>query len=162
LSATGLKPEDDDMEIDGPLRKEIRLALLDAFPLLSQLRLVVEETLGEPLQNITLANDMPTIAFDLIGWAKARGRLTELVLRALTENPGSAKLRMVADKFQFAGTTAGEIERIVVRGVPFENAGQWVDRCARLRRAICRFEPQRSRTSIAGFGSGSWSRPMSS
>ena len=141
------------MLIDGPFRKEIRLALLEAFPLLSELKLVVEETIGEPLQNITMANDMPTVAFDLIGWAKARGRLAELIIGASAERPKAPKLRGVADRFNLVDTTPGEEERIVVQGVPFENAGVWLDQFARLRRAVCRFEPQPQIETIEGFGS---------
>jgi hypothetical protein len=145
------------MELDGPFKKEIRLALLDAFPRLDQMRIVVEETLNEPLQNVTMAGDMPTVAFELIGWARSRGRLAELILGAAAENPGSGRLRTVADRFRFASSEPGEVERIVLQSVPFENAGQWLDRMARSRRAVCRIEPQPQTAdpnSLAGYGSG--------
>ena len=59
------------MEIDGKQRRQIREALLDAFPMPNDLRLVTDEVLDVPLQNVTsLNNDMPTMAFDLINWAK--------------------------------------------------------------------------------------------
>ena len=141
------------MELDGRFRKQIRESLLDAFPQLNELRMVVDNTLGEPLQNITMANDMPTVVFDLIGWAKARGRLTELVIGAAAENRGNDKLRTIADQFRLVQGGGGEHERIVVEGVPFENAGQWLDKFARLRRAVCRFEPQPETVSLKGFGS---------
>ena len=51
--------------IAGPARRELRLALLEAFPQPSELSMLVEETLGEPFVNISLANDMPTRTFDL-------------------------------------------------------------------------------------------------
>jgi hypothetical protein len=100
------------MEFDGAFRKQIRAALLDAFPQLNQLRIVVEDCLGEPLQNVTMANDMLTVVFDLIGWAKSRGRLTELVIGASAENPGNHKLRAIAEQFRFVQGGEGEPERI--------------------------------------------------
>src|SRR5437763_1000863 len=87
----------------GPFRKEIRLALLDAFPTPSDLRMLVEETLNEPLQNISLANDMPTVAFDLISWARARGRLTELIAGAAAERPRSNQLQDLSRLAERAG-----------------------------------------------------------
>jgi endonuclease G len=91
--------------------------------------------------------------FDLIGWARARGRLTELVIGASADNSGNQKLRTIADQFRLAQGGEGEPERIVVEGVPFENAGQWLEKFARLRRAVCRFEPQPATVSLQGFGS---------
>jgi hypothetical protein len=101
-----------------------------------------------------MADEMPTVVFVLIGWAKARGRLAELILGAADENPGSAELREVAERFRFAEEEAGEEERIVQPMVPFANAGEWLDRMARLRRAVCRFEPQPSKQSLVGHGTG--------
>lgn len=142
------------MEIDGQFRRRIRESLLDAFPRLNELRIVVDETLGEPLQNITMANDMPAVVFDLIHWAKARGRLTELIIGAAAENSRNHQLRALAEQFRLAEGGKGEPERIVVEGVPFENIGQWLDKFARLRRAVCRFEPQPATVSLDGYGSG--------
>jgi hypothetical protein len=130
------------------------MALLDAFPELSGLRIVVEDVLGVPLQNIPLGNNLPIIALDLISWAQARGRLAELVLGAVSENPDNPQLRAIADRFRFAEAVAGENERIVLQSVPFENAGQWLERLSRIRRAVCRIEPQPEAKSIAGYASG--------
>ncbi len=130
------------MEVDGRFRKEIRVALLDAFPQLSSLRILVDEVLDSPLQNITLADNLQTIVFDLIAWAVAQGRLAELVLGAASENPGNNRLKDIANRFRFAEANLGENERIVLQGIPFENAGQWLDRLSKIRRAVCRIEPQ--------------------
>jgi hypothetical protein len=141
------------VHIDGQLRKEVRLGLIDGFPQLNELRIFVEETLGEPLQNITMANDMQAVAFDLIGWARARGRLTELVMAASADRPGNTKLIKLAERFRFVPAEAGENERIVLKSVPFQNVGQWVEKMARCRRAVARFEPQPP-PDDSGYGSG--------
>lgn len=142
------------MEIDGKKRREIREALIEAFPMPAQLRLVTDDVLGEPLQNITSLNsDMPTMVFDLIVWAKSRGRLTELIIGSAAVNTGAARLKSLADQFRFPADAAGEVERIVLRDVPFENVGQWLDKLARLRRAVCRIEPQPA-PNVNGYGTG--------
>jgi V8-like Glu-specific endopeptidase len=142
------------MEIDGKKRREIREALMEAFPLPNNLRLVTDDVLDVPLQNVTsLNNDMATMVFDLITWVRARGRLTELVIGAAAANPGAPKLKAVADQFRFAAAAPGEVERIVLADVPFENVGQWLDTLGRLRRAVCRIEPQPP-PNVAGYGTG--------
>jgi V8-like Glu-specific endopeptidase len=142
------------MNIDGRKRREIREALIEAFPMPKDLRMVTDEVLNVPLQNVTgIGGDMETMAFDLIGWAQARGRLTELVIGAATVNPTVPGLKALADQFQFASSAPGEIERINLQDVPFENVGQWLDKLSRLRRAVCRIEPQPS-PDTSGYGTG--------
>jgi hypothetical protein len=142
------------VEIDGKKRREIREALTEAFPMPAQLRLLTDEVLDEPLQNITsLENNMPTMVFEVITWAQARGRLTELVLGAAAGNPGAARLKVLAEQFRFPADVPGEIERMVLKDVPFENIGQWLDRFTRLRRAVCRIEPQPG-PDLSGYGTG--------
>lgn len=142
------------MNVDGKFRKDIRLALVSAFPELSDLRILVEDVLGVPLQNISLGNNLPAIVFDLIAWAQARGRLAELVIGAASERQADARLREIADHFRFAEAAAGENERIVLQSVPFENAGQWLERLGRIRRGVCRVEPQPEAESVRGYASG--------
>lgn len=146
--------KEDRVKTDGKLRREIREALVQAFPMPKDLRMVTDEVLNEPLQNITgIDADMRTIAFNLIGWAEARGRLTELVIGAAEANPGAPALKAVAARFSFAGAAPGEVERIVMADVPFANVGQWLDTLGRLRRAVCRVEPQPP-PNTNGYGTG--------
>lgn len=142
------------MKLDGQQKREIREALLEAFPMPIDLRIVTDEVLDVPLQKITNINGgMEAIAFELIGWALARGRLTELVIGAAAVNPGAARLKVLAEQFQFAAAAPGEIERIVLKDVPFENVGQWLDTLSRQRRAVCRIEPQ-APPDMSGYGTG--------
>jgi V8-like Glu-specific endopeptidase len=142
------------MKIDGKKRREIREALVAAFPMPKDLRMLTDDVLNVPLQNVTgINNDMETMVFDLIGWAQARGRLTELVIGAAAVNSGAAPLQTLASQFQFVAAVPGEVERIVLADVPFENVGQWLDTLSRLRRAVCRVEPQPS-PDISGYGTG--------
>jgi V8-like Glu-specific endopeptidase len=105
------------------------------------------------LQNITsLNNDMPAMVFYLIGWAKARGRLAELMLGAASERPQNAKLRSLAGQFRFAAEAAGEPESKVFEEVGFKNIGDWLDMMSQYRRAVCNIEPKPN--SDAGRGTG--------
>jgi hypothetical protein len=138
----------------GPFRREIREALLEAYPLPNDLRMLVEDTIGEPLVNISMANDMPTVAFDLINWARARGLLTDLILGATAQRPRSERLKAVSRQFQFVVAAAGEEERIQRPDVPFQNAGEWGETYNHSRAAICRVEPQPLDQSNEGYGTG--------
>jgi hypothetical protein len=142
------------MKIDGKKRREIREALVAAFPMPKDLRMLTDEVLNVPLQNITgMNNDMETMVFDLIGWAHARGKLTDLVIGAVEVNPGAESLKALADQFHFVASVPGEVERIVLEDVSFENIGQWIDSLSRLRRAVCRVEPQPP-PNKKGYGTG--------
>jgi hypothetical protein len=46
---------------DAQFRREFREALIDACPTLNDLKMLVEDTTGVPLQNVTLANGMPSV-----------------------------------------------------------------------------------------------------
>src|SRR4051812_45610261 len=136
---------------DALLQRKLREALLEGYPTLNDLRMLVEDTLGVPLQNVSMAGDMPSIAFDLIGWTRARGRLLELVAGAAAERPRSARLKALSQQFEFPPATEGQVERIVREDVPFENAGEWAVRYNRCRAAVCRIEPQPLLESDDGF-----------
>jgi Trypsin-like peptidase domain/Effector-associated domain 1 len=143
------------MNLDGSQKAALRSALLAAFPSWGELQIVVDDRLSEQLQNISSPmKPMPQVVQDLIGWAIARGRLTELVIGATAENPKNPALKTFAEHFRFVDTSAGELERIVLPLVEFENVGQWLEKLARLRRAVARFEPQPSAQSKGGFGTG--------
>lgn len=142
------------MVINGKKRREIREALVAAFPMPKDLRMVTDEVLNVPLQNITgIGGDMETMAFELIAWAQARGRLTELVIGAATVNPTSPRLKSIADQFQLASSAEGEIERINLHDAPFENVAQWLEKFSQLRYSICRIEPQ-PEPDTNGYGTG--------
>ena len=47
-----------------------------------------------------------------------------------------------------------EAERIVLKGVKFEDVGPWIDQLATMRRAVCRIEPQPESDTIEGYGTG--------
>lgn len=77
--------------------RELDAALRLAFPTAESLARMVLGRLDERLANITAtAADLPTMVFDLIQWAEARGRLNELIAGSVLEAPGVVPLRTVA------------------------------------------------------------------
>jgi Trypsin-like peptidase domain/Effector-associated domain 1 len=143
------------MNLDGGTKAALRNALIAAFPTWGELKILVDDRLSEQLQNISSeVKPVPQVAHDLINWAQSRGRVTELVIGASAENPGNPELKAFADQFRFAAGAGGELERIVLPAVTFENVGQWLNKLARLRRAVARFEPQPFALSKADYGTG--------
>jgi hypothetical protein len=144
-----------DVQLSGAFRKELRLALQACYPTPDDLRLLVQESLNEPLQNISRDADLPTMAFNLIQWAIARGRLTELVQAAAADRPNDTALQKIAEQFVFAtGADEGEIERVVLEKVGFQNVAQWLSKFSSVRRRVCRIEPQPQAEGLEGYGTG--------
>ena len=96
-------------------------------------------------------------------YADPQDRLLPLLKAAQQKSPNNQKLRAVMDKLadlevRFDALrpdkSFGEAERIVLKGVTFEDAGVWIEKLKAKRRAVCRVEPQPQSETIDGFGSG--------
>jgi effector-associated domain 1 (EAD1)-containing protein/caspase domain-containing protein len=81
-------------------RKELHQALVAAFPTYASLALMAQVELGENLAAITGATSTTQAAFELIGWAEARGHVRDLVESALAANPTNGALRDLAASLQ--------------------------------------------------------------
>ena len=78
-------------------RKELRAALMSAFPSQSQLELMVEDELGESLNRITQGQANYELAVrDLVKWAEAGGKVRDVLEGALQSNSGNPKLQELA------------------------------------------------------------------
>jgi Trypsin-like peptidase domain/Effector-associated domain 1 len=150
----------------GELRDELREALLDAFRVPGEMKIVVDRAdLGVSFANF-LAADGTTYEvalFHLLQWVDAQDKIVPLLNAAGRKNPGNPKLRDVRAKLADLESrfrelrpvgTFEEAERIVLKGVKFEDVGPWIDRLATMRRAVCRIEPQPESDTIAGYGTG--------
>ncbi|HVV84805.1 MAG TPA: effector-associated domain EAD1-containing protein, partial [Kofleriaceae bacterium] len=82
--------------ISGPLLAQLRDALLDAFPTWKALEMMVELQLDERLGNVVSPGALREVVYDLLTWARAQGRLGELVAAARRENGGNARLAEAA------------------------------------------------------------------
>ena len=150
----------------GALQEEIREALLDAFRQAYQMEIVVSNAdIGTTFANYLAVpgTTYEQAMFNLLIWAESQDKLVPFLKAAQASNPGNPRLKAVMAKF--AGLEArfgalrpdvglGEAERIVLKGVKFEDVGVWIDTLARARWAICRVEPQLQSQSTAGYGTG--------
>ena len=81
------------MELTVEQRRNLRSALMAAFSRQPRLGLMVEDELGEDLNQITQGqSDYELVVQDLVKWADSQGRLRELVIGALWTVPGNSSL----------------------------------------------------------------------
>lgn len=79
--------------MDGIQRQKLHNALMDAFPDVKALEQMVSFQLNLPLSSITTTKDLSEATFELIKWANAQGRISDLVEGACKQNIGNPKLR---------------------------------------------------------------------
>jgi hypothetical protein len=142
------------MQLSGPFRRRLRLALQAGYPSDAELRILVAESLNVPLELITKEGDGATVAFNLIEWAIAHGRLTELMQVAAADRPRDVELQAIARDFTFSTAEAGEVERVVLKDVGVETIGEWLESLETLKSRVCRIEPdpiQENWASETGF-----------
>jgi hypothetical protein len=72
--------------------KAIRLALESAFPTVDRLTVMVREELNEDLAAIAAGQDLTVVAFGLILWANAKGRVGDLIAGARSNRPNDPAL----------------------------------------------------------------------
>jgi Trypsin-like peptidase domain/Effector-associated domain 1 len=150
----------------GKLRDDVRKALLDAFPNPGEMKIVVDYAeIGVQFVNF-LASEGATYEsgiFGLLQWVDAQDQLLPLMNAASHKNQGNPKLRQVRAKLadlesRFRALrpteTFQEAERLVLKGVKFEDVGPWIDRLGLIRKAVCRIEPQPESKSLNGYGTG--------
>ena len=78
--------------------KEVREALLDAYPDQEDLEMMVDCELDESLNAIASGKTYRQIVYKLIKWAEAQDRLEELIEKASEDNPRNPKLKALKDK----------------------------------------------------------------
>src|SRR4051812_17040005 len=71
----------------------IHQALSTAFPTLEGLRRLVRFGLDESLEGVAGTGALDDVIYQLVVWAKAQGRLLDLLHGAWDTNPGNPKLR---------------------------------------------------------------------
>ena len=85
------------LQLTADQRKGLRAALISAFPGQPELELMVEDELGESLNQITHGQPNYVLAVrDLVKWAEAGGKLRDLLEGALRSNSGNPKLQKLA------------------------------------------------------------------
>ena len=93
------------MQLTGPEHRQLRDALISAYPSRSTLAQMVSFELNENLNTIVGDGGLSDVVFNLINWAESRGRLEELVTKARKANPGNPQLRAFAERMPPSGPT---------------------------------------------------------
>lgn len=86
------------MALTNKQQRQLAQAFLSAFPTRQDLEMIVSYRLGENLFALTRENSLERTVFQLIRWATAKGRLEELIVAALEQNPRNPELRRVAQE----------------------------------------------------------------
>jgi hypothetical protein len=82
--------------LSGEQNEQLHSALLSAFPTVSSLEKMVRFRLSENLMEIVKDGSVSDLAFNLIQWAEAGGRMEDLVRGALKEQPRNEDLQIFA------------------------------------------------------------------
>lgn len=92
-----------DPQVSGELRQGLRDALVRAFPDQGSLRRMVDEHMNENLSRVAGEGNLDEVAFELVEWAVARGRLPELVRGAYRASPHRPDLQRIAAELGVQG-----------------------------------------------------------
>ncbi|HEY9625093.1 MAG TPA: effector-associated domain EAD1-containing protein [Crinalium sp.] len=85
------------LELTTEWRKDLRSALISAFPRQADLELMIEDELGESFNLVTQGQPNYELAVrDLVKWAETKGKVRSLLEGALQSNPGNPKLQELA------------------------------------------------------------------
>jgi hypothetical protein len=93
-------PTATDIELNGEQLRELQDALVAAFPDRFAFRQLAQYRLEIDLSSIVGNVSTKEIAFELIAWARAQGRLAQLIGCARTENGANPELNAFAERFQ--------------------------------------------------------------
>src|SRR5579871_812617 len=109
---------------------QLHTALMDAFPSQSSLSLMVRTGLGINLSVIVGTGRLLDIVYQLIEWAEAQGRDTELVTKAYEKNSGNPVLCAFVGRFPhlmersnppIAYAAVHALDASLDKGIPTEN-----------------------------------------
>jgi hypothetical protein len=134
------------MALTGHQKQEFWEALRAAFNL-PRLREMVRFGLDKRLDDISVADNLRQIVFDLIEDAEMAGYTMQLLNAARQSQPGNEKLLAFAEQFNLSVATAA-LEKIVREKLPFLPITQWRARLGEVEVRVCRVETG------ASFGTG--------
>jgi hypothetical protein len=81
-------------KLTAPQRKQLRVALMSAFPEVDNLALLFEDDLGVPLnQIVNVKNFYEKVVADAIKWAESDGKLSHLIDISLQNKPDNPELQ---------------------------------------------------------------------
>jgi len=151
------------MAIPGDQWEKLSDALRDAFRKPNRFEEFVTYRFSKNLYDITIADDLQKLAYDLIDEADRQGWLKTLILGALQSNPGNKKLiafsqDFFADNWDFLDTSLpielserGSRERIIRETNLFLDVDTWLENLSRIQAQVCRIEFPKGTAQGTGF-----------
>jgi hypothetical protein len=131
-------------ELTGAQKRELRLALVSAFPSWNELRKLTSDQLDLNLAVIVAqSGNVEDNAFELIEWATAQGRTAELLIGARNQNPGNPKLEDVAASAGISSApklAKSALQKIVGGNTTFLDVAQWRAALTRAEWRVCRID----------------------
>ncbi len=107
------------MGLSGRQRKQLKDALVDAFPTKSSLEQMLSFELDKNLEAIAGEGSLEKIVFNLIKRAEAEAWVERLILAACQSNPGNPKLQAISkSKNEFS--SRNHVQQILLKQVRTE------------------------------------------
>ncbi|NEQ39558.1 MAG: trypsin-like peptidase domain-containing protein [Okeania sp. SIO3I5] len=97
------------MKLTGKQRKQLRQAIISAYPNPSDLEMMVSEELEWNLSTITLGQNYNKIVFDLIEWTQAKNKLEDIICAAYRVAPDNEDLQ------QFCQPIIRRLEEFIIQ-----------------------------------------------
>jgi Effector-associated domain 1/Trypsin-like peptidase domain len=149
------------MTLNGQQHEQLSDALREAFRSPQRFTEFVKFRFTKNLYDITIADDLKELAFNLIDEADREGWIEELILAARQSNPNNSKLFVFAQDFfetPFIATPLppqlskrGELEKIIKETNGFLDVNTWRENLGKLEVQVCRIEFPQHRPQGTGF-----------
>lgn len=129
-----------DETLTGEQWRELSESLQSAFRTRPNLEMMVQYGLDIHLPGIIPDNaDLRFATYELIGWAKGDGRLSELILAARNAKPGNPRLRHFAETVDLAPQSRA-LESIYTPGKALADVDEWKTKMSLSELTVCRIE----------------------
>jgi S1-C subfamily serine protease len=131
-------------ELNGSQFEELQKSLISAFPTYKKLEAMLLFKLNTNLANIAPQAGLEDVTLELIQWARAEGRLEDLISGAIKHVPNNPELRQFAIALSLTSDETpvrnGSFEAIVLQNSPFEDVVEWRRQMTTIENSICRIE----------------------
>jgi V8-like Glu-specific endopeptidase len=150
------------MTLSGSQREQLSKALRDAFPTPARFEQFVRYRFNQNLYDITIAESLQELAFDLINEANSHGWVITLILGARQSNPGNQRLIEFSQEF-FTDTSflnislplelseRGSREKIIRETNSFLDPIMWLGKLSEILGRVCRIEFPNGTAQGTGF-----------
>lgn len=147
--------KENDGRLSGQQFQLLQEALLDSYAL-TALTAMLRFRLDRQREHLSLANDLPTVVFDVISRAEDESWTAELLAGARASRPENARLLVLGQQFGLSTPTPPrpELELRIKEANGFLDVVQWREGLGRAENRVCRVEETESGGAPFGIGTG--------